>query len=231
MARNGIQFRKDPCLPESSFITARRSTMSRLRETCWPDGFRCSRCCGHGHSPINGYFLLRKRWRSLSGHQATRMAGTIMQATKLPAYVFHLYRREHRHPAARIRQLQEAAELDGEDALEDPGGTHPGYESRIGAAQAYLHQGSQFELSAWRKLPSGSPAVPRWTGMGPPAAHGQDPALRRPAAIRVRGCRGTPRWRPDATGSVAGRDSRGSTTSGHRCSSGRRRCWCGAAAG
>ena len=167
MARNGIQFRKDPCLPESSFITARRSTMSRLRETCWPDGFRCSRCCGHGHSPINGYFLLRKRWRSLSGHQATRMAGTIMQATKLPAYVFHLYRREHRHPAARIRQLQEAAELDGEDALEDPGGTHPGYESRIGAAQAYLHQGSQFELSAWRKLPSGSPAVPRWTGMGP----------------------------------------------------------------
>lgn len=52
------------------------------------------------------------------------MVGTIMQATKLPAYVFHLYRLEHRHPAARIRQLQEAAELGGDDALEDPGGTH-----------------------------------------------------------------------------------------------------------
>lgn len=68
------------------------------------------------------------------------MAGTIMQATKLPAYVFHLYRLEHRHPAARIRQLQEAAELGGDDALEDPGGTHPGHKSRIGAAQASLHQ-------------------------------------------------------------------------------------------
>lgn len=47
-------------------------------------------------------------------------------------------------PAACIRQLQEAAELDGDDALEDPGGTHPVYERRIGAAQSYLHQGSQF---------------------------------------------------------------------------------------
>ncbi len=98
-----------------------------------------------------------------SGHPH---GGTITQATKLPAYVFHLYRREHRYPAACIRQLQAAAELDGDDALEDPGGTHPGYGRRIGAAQAYLHQGSQLELSARQKLPSGSPVAPRWSWDG-----------------------------------------------------------------
>ena len=69
-------------------------------------------------------------------------------------------------PAAYIRQLQEAAELDGDDAPENPGGTHPGHGHRIAAAGADLHQGLQLDLAAWRKLPAGSPVVPRWSWDG-----------------------------------------------------------------
>ena len=38
--------------------------------------------------------------------------------------------------------------------------------SRIGAAQAYLHQALQPDLPACRKLPGGTPAVPRWSWDG-----------------------------------------------------------------
>jgi hypothetical protein len=70
-------------------------------------------------------------------------------------------------PAACIRQLQEAAELDGDYAPEDPAGTHPGHGRRIAAAMAYLRDGLQRDLAAWRKLPAGSPVVPRWHWNGP----------------------------------------------------------------
>jgi hypothetical protein len=69
-------------------------------------------------------------------------------------------------PAACLRQLQEAAELDGDYAPEDPGGTHPGHGRRIAAARAYLHQGLQRDLAAWRKHPTGPPVVPRWSWDG-----------------------------------------------------------------
>jgi len=70
-------------------------------------------------------------------------------------------------PAACIRQLQEAAELDGDYAPEDPAGTHPGHGRRIAAARAYLRDGLQLDLAAWRKLPAGSQVVPRWHWNGP----------------------------------------------------------------
>jgi hypothetical protein len=69
-------------------------------------------------------------------------------------------------PAACIRQLQAAAELDGDYAPEDPGGTHPGHGRRIAAARAYLQQGLQPDLAAWWNLPAGSPVVPRWSWDG-----------------------------------------------------------------
>ena len=69
-------------------------------------------------------------------------------------------------PDACIRQLQEAAELDGDYSPDDPGGTHPGHGRRIAAARAYLRQGLQGDLAAWRKLPAGRPVVPRWSWDG-----------------------------------------------------------------
>lgn len=69
-------------------------------------------------------------------------------------------------PAACIRQLQEAAELDGDYAPEDPAGSHPGHGRRIAAAMTYLRDGLQRDLAAWRKDPPGSPVVPRWQWNG-----------------------------------------------------------------
>jgi hypothetical protein len=66
-------------------------------------------------------------------------------------------------PAACIRQLQQAAELDGDFAPEDPVGTHPGHGRRIAAAQAYLRQGLSRDLAAWRHRPDRSRGVPRWS--------------------------------------------------------------------
>ena len=65
-------------------------------------------------------------------------------------------------PAACIRQLQEAAELDGDYAAEDPDGSHPGHARRLAAARAYVRQGLAADLAAWRHLPHGPPVVPIW---------------------------------------------------------------------
>ena len=54
-----------------------------------PDGFRCPRCNGQQHGLVYGRRLKRFQCRSC-GHQATVIAGTIMQATKLPLTTWFL---------------------------------------------------------------------------------------------------------------------------------------------
>lgn len=66
-------------------------------------------------------------------------------------------------PQACVRQLQEAAELDGDYAPEDPRGTHPGHGRRIAAARAYIAEGLAADRDAWRKRVRALPPVsPRW---------------------------------------------------------------------
>lgn len=66
-------------------------------------------------------------------------------------------------PQSCLRQLQEASELDGDFAAEDPHGTHPGDTRRIAAGRAYLHQGLAADRAAWLKRRASLPVVtPRW---------------------------------------------------------------------
>jgi hypothetical protein len=66
-------------------------------------------------------------------------------------------------PASCVRQLQEAAELEGDYAAEDPLASHPGHGRRIAAARAYLARGLADDLAAWRSQGARSAAVtPRW---------------------------------------------------------------------
>ena len=65
-------------------------------------------------------------------------------------------------PAACIQQLQQAAELDGDYAGDDPAATHPGHQRRIAAARAYLRQGLRHDLEAWRHHPPAPAVAPRW---------------------------------------------------------------------
>lgn len=66
-------------------------------------------------------------------------------------------------PNTCVRQLQEAAELDGEAAAEDPRGSHPGDDRRIAAARAYLRHGLTAEKAAWQRRRHTLPVVtPRW---------------------------------------------------------------------
>jgi transposase-like protein len=60
-----------------------------LEKVRWPDGFRCPRCNGQQHGLVYGRRLKRFQCRCC-GHQATVIAGTILQATKLPLTTWFL---------------------------------------------------------------------------------------------------------------------------------------------
>ena len=67
-------------------------------------------------------------------------------------------------PASCLRQLQEAAELEGDYAAEDPLSSHPGHGRRIAAARAYLDRGLGTDLAAWRRQGAlQAPLTPRWS--------------------------------------------------------------------
>jgi len=90
MARNGIQFQKGLSLPEfQRLYGTEEQCEATLEKARWPDGFRCPRCNGQPHGLVYGRRLKRFQCRSC-GHQATVIAGTIMQATKLPLTTWFL---------------------------------------------------------------------------------------------------------------------------------------------
>lgn len=69
-------------------------------------------------------------------------------------------------PADCLRELQLTAELDASYNPEDPFGTHPGQDRRLGAARRYLATGLQRDLRLRRHVLAqlkSPPAPPRWS--------------------------------------------------------------------
>lgn len=90
MAQNRIQFQSGMSIPE--FLaqygteTQCEAALERVR---WPDGFRCPRCGGHAHCVLHGNS--RKVFQcNACRHQASLIAGTVMQGTKLPLVTWFL---------------------------------------------------------------------------------------------------------------------------------------------
>ena len=90
MAMNRIQFQAGLSMPEffAQFGTEAQCE-SALAATRWPDGFRCPRCNGSAHC------ILRVRSRPLfqcnaCRHQASLIAGTVFQGTKLSLRLWFL---------------------------------------------------------------------------------------------------------------------------------------------
>ena len=90
MAMNRIQFQPGLSMPE--FLKAYGTELQceqALAAARWPDGFRCPRCQGAGHS------VFRDGPRQVfqctgCRHQASLIAGTIFQGTKLPLTTWFL---------------------------------------------------------------------------------------------------------------------------------------------
>jgi hypothetical protein len=90
MAQNRVQFQPGMSMPE--FI-ARYGTEAQceaaLERVRWPEGFRCPRCGGHAHCVLHG--SPRKMFQcNACRHQASVIAGTVMQGTKLPLTTWFL---------------------------------------------------------------------------------------------------------------------------------------------
>lgn len=90
MAQNRIQFQPGMSIPE---FLAQYGTEAQceaaLERVRWPDGFRCPRCGGHAHCILHG--SLRKVFQcNACRHQASLIAGTVMQGTKLPLVTWFL---------------------------------------------------------------------------------------------------------------------------------------------
>ena len=90
MAMNRIQFQPGLSLPD--FLKAYGTELQceqALAAVRWPDGFRCPRCEGAGHS------VFRDGPRQVfqctgCRHQASLIAGTVFQGTKLPLTTWFL---------------------------------------------------------------------------------------------------------------------------------------------
>lgn len=90
MAMNRIQFQPGLSMPE--FLKAYGTELQceqALETVRWPDGFRCPRCEGAGH------FVFRDGPRKVfqctgCRHQASLIAGTVFQGTKLPLTTWFL---------------------------------------------------------------------------------------------------------------------------------------------
>jgi len=90
MAQNRVQFQPGMSMPE--FI-ARYGTEAQceaaLEQVRWPEGFLCPRCGGHAHCVLHG--SPRKMFQcNACRHQASLIAGTVMQGTKLPLTTWFL---------------------------------------------------------------------------------------------------------------------------------------------
>jgi hypothetical protein len=90
MAQNRIQFQPGMSIPE---FLAQYGTEAQceaaLERVRWPDGFRCPRCGGHAHCVLHG--SSRKVFQcNACRHQASLIAGTVMQGTKLPLVTWFL---------------------------------------------------------------------------------------------------------------------------------------------
>ena len=122
----------------------------------------------HRHAYLSSLWEQQSDLRGLSEPQRARDLAQLSQQQELAADRGALLMTSiaGHDPQSCIRQLQEAAELDGDYSPEDPGGTNPGHGRRIAAALAYLRQGLQGDLAAWRKLPAGPPVLPRWSWDG-----------------------------------------------------------------
>ena len=90
MARNGIQFQKGLSLLDFQRLYGTEELcVAALERARWPAGFRCPRCASHDYGIVYGRRLKRYQCRSCR-HQATVIAGTILQATKLPLTLWFL---------------------------------------------------------------------------------------------------------------------------------------------
>ncbi len=90
MARNRIQFQPGLSMPAFLKDSATEAQCERALEGLrWPEGFRCPRCTGKTHS------VLRDGARqvfqcSACRHQASLIAGTVFQGTRLPLTTWFL---------------------------------------------------------------------------------------------------------------------------------------------
>lgn len=90
MARNGIQFQKGFSLLDFQRLYGTEELcVAALEQARWPACFCCPRCASHDYGIVYGRRLKRYQCRSCR-HQATVIAGTILQATKLPLTVWFL---------------------------------------------------------------------------------------------------------------------------------------------
>ncbi|AHE97760.1 IS1595 family transposase [Thioalkalivibrio paradoxus] len=90
MAQNRIQFQPGMSMPE---FLAQYGTEAQceaaLERVRWPEGFRCPRCGGHAHCVLRS--SPRKVFQcNACRHQASLIAGTVMQGTKLPLTTWFL---------------------------------------------------------------------------------------------------------------------------------------------
>jgi len=90
MARNVIQFQKGLSLLDFQRLYGTEELcVAALEQARWPTGFCCPRCASHDYGIVYGRRLKRYQCR-ICRHQATVIAGTILQATKLPLTVWFL---------------------------------------------------------------------------------------------------------------------------------------------
>lgn len=90
MAMNRIQFQPGLSMPEflKDYGTEAQCEQA-LEAVRWPDGFRCPRCAGEVHSVLRDG--PRKVFQcSACRHQASLIAGTVFQGTKLPMTTWFL---------------------------------------------------------------------------------------------------------------------------------------------
>ena len=90
MARSSIQFQKGLSLLDFQRLYGTEELcVAALERARWPAGFCCPRCASHDYGIVYGRRLKRYQCR-ICRHQATVIAGTILQATKLPLTVWFL---------------------------------------------------------------------------------------------------------------------------------------------
>lgn len=90
MAMNKIQFQPGLSMPE--FLKdygAEAQCEQALEAVRWPEGFRCPRCAGEAHAVLRD--AARKVFQcSACRYQASLIAGTVFQGTKLPLTIWFL---------------------------------------------------------------------------------------------------------------------------------------------
>lgn len=90
MAMNRIQFQPGLSMPEFLKDYGTEAQCEQALETVrWPEGFRCPRCAGEAHAVLRDGS--RKVFQcSACRHQASLIAGTVFQGTKLPLTLWFL---------------------------------------------------------------------------------------------------------------------------------------------